>query len=309
MAREQAVASAPKAGRARRFVMYPLVRIILGAVWVATPVYLGQWYVVYVIDGYFTALEGPAYLAAGFMFAALSLGLYAVFVRVVERRAPAEVALEGAAMELGAGLALGLAMVTLIVGVLWFLGCYRVTGVNGSQSIAYIFSLVGSGIVIEEVVARGLVLRIVEEHFGTVVALVVSSALFGVLHHANPGATMFSSMAVAVEGGLMLGAAYMLTRRLWLAVGLHVAWNFAQAGLFGTPVSGFAFPGVLRARLEGPEWLTGGAFGLESSVLSFTLALVVCAAMMTAAAQRGTILPRVSSRKPSPLGNEPEKGQ
>ncbi len=308
MAEPQAEAPTPEAGPARRFLMLPLVRIILGVIWVATPIYLGQWYVVYLVDGYFTAVEGPAYLATGFLFAGLSIGLYAVFVRVVERRAPVEVALEGAASELGAGVALGLAMITTIVGVLWLLGCYRVTGVNDGQSIAYVFTLVGMGIVIEEVVARGLVLRIVEERFGTMAALVVSSALFGVVHHANPGATVFSSTAVAVEGGLMLGAAYVLTRRLWLAVGLHVAWNFAQAGIFGTPVSGFAFSGLLRGRLEGPEWLTGGAFGLETSVLSFVLALLVCAAMMTVAAQRGTIKRRLPTRR-SRRGNESEDRQ
>jgi hypothetical protein len=70
--------------------------------------------------------------------------------------------------------------------------------------------------------------------------------------------------ALALEAGVMLGAAYLVTRRLWLAIGIHGAWNFTQAGIFSVPTSGIAMNGVFVGALGGPAWLSGGAFGAEA---------------------------------------------
>ncbi|MGB5078440.1 MAG: CPBP family intramembrane glutamic endopeptidase, partial [Sphingorhabdus sp.] len=68
-----------------------------------------------------------------------------------------------------------------------------------------------------------------------------------------------------------LGAIYMLTRRLWAAIGLHMAWNFTQGGIFGVAVSGFETSGLLKPVMEGPDLLTGGAFGAEASLPAICL--------------------------------------
>jgi uncharacterized protein len=98
--------------------------------------------------------------------------------------------------------------------------------------------------------------------------------LFGLAHSQNPGATLFSTFAIAVEGGLLLGGSYMLTRSLWMPIGLHAAWNFTQGPVLGVPVSGNPVHGLIRAKLEGPTILSGGAFGLEASII----AIAVCTA-------------------------------
>ena len=72
----------------------------------------------------------------------------------------------------------------------------------------------------------------------------------------------------------MLGGAYILTRSLWMPMGLHAAWNFTQGPVLGVPVSGNATHGILQARLTGPTILSGGAFGLEASMI----AIAVCSA-------------------------------
>jgi hypothetical protein len=72
---------------------------------------------------------------------------------------------------------------------------------------------------------------------------------------------------------LLLGAAYLLTRRLWLAMGIHSGWNFTQGWIFSVPVSGGKAPeGLLLTTRHGPEWLTGGAFGLEASAVAMVVA-------------------------------------
>jgi uncharacterized protein len=118
--------------------------------------------------------------------------------------------------------------------------------------------MVGIG---EETLVRGFVFRIVEIAGGTWIGVVVSSALFGAGHAFNPGETVISSIAIALEAGVLLAAAYVVTGRLWLPIGLHAAWNFTEGSLFGMSVSGYSTtPGLLAGTLKGPAILTGGAF-------------------------------------------------
>ncbi len=90
----------------------------------------------------------------------------------------------------------------------------------------------------------------------------------------------------------MLAAVYMVTRRLWISIGLHLAWNFAQSGVFSGIVSGaFNQPGLLKSTIEGPVTLTGGNFGLEASIVSVLICTVAGVAMLMIAVRRGHIVP------------------
>ncbi len=127
---------------------------------------------------------------------------------------------------------------------------------------------------------RGLALQALQERWGTRVALTVTALLFGLLHLANPGATVWSSLAIAVEAGVLLGAAFLWRRSLWFVIGLHFTWNATEA-LLGIPVSGHTSEGVLTTHVSGPEWLTGGGFGLEASVVPVVLSVLIATAMLT----------------------------
>ena len=141
---------------------------------------------------------------------------------------------------------------------------------------------------IEETLFRGILLRHLEKLIGTSGALAITSALFGLVHIVNPDATWFSSFAIALEAGILLGAAYLYTRRLWLAVGIHAAWNFTQGWVFSVPVSGGDAPlGLLITRRVGPDWLTGGAFGLEASVPALVMATGAGIVLLVLAHRRG----------------------
>ena len=100
----------------------------------------------------------------------------------------------------------------------------------------------------------------------------------GLVHIANENATLWSSIAIAIEAGLLLGAAYKWAGTLWLPIGIHWAWNFAQGNIFGFAVSGEkAGESLLQARIEGAGWLTGGAFGAEASVVAVMAGLLLSA--------------------------------
>jgi membrane protease YdiL (CAAX protease family) len=144
--------------------------------------------------------------------------------------------------------------------------------------------------VTEELLFRGLVLQALEKLCGSWVALAVTAVLFGVMHLANPGATVWSSFAIAVEAGLLLGAAFLWRRNMWLAIGLHFAWNTSE-GLLGIPVSGHPAAGLLAARPTGPDLLTGGGFGIEASIVSVVVSLLLAVPMLIAARRRGNLVP------------------
>jgi uncharacterized protein len=204
------------------------------------------------------------------------LVLLAVFIactRYVEARAVTELSPRGALRQIVAGFGLGALAFALVIGVLAALGLYHVTGHNGLALlwVPLAGSLVGA--VFEELLFRGILFRITEDWLGSYWALAVSSLFFGCAHLLNPHATWLAAIAIMIEAGVFLGAAYMLTRRLWLPIGIHAGWNFNQGGLFGVPVSGLPSRGLLQATLSGgPVWLSGGEFGAESSVV----AIVVC---------------------------------
>jgi membrane protease YdiL (CAAX protease family) len=114
---------------------------------------------------------------------------YCAYVRVVEKRLVTELARDGAWSELGAGVALGAGMLAGTVGLLWLLGHYRVTGVNGFAFVVAPLVAAVSASVTEEIVFRGIVFRLIESGLGSWLAVALSALLFGVGHAANPNAT------------------------------------------------------------------------------------------------------------------------
>jgi membrane protease YdiL (CAAX protease family) len=146
---------------------------------------------------------------------------------------------------------------------------------------------IASGI-LEETLFRGILLRQLERLVGTWWALAATSVLFGAVHMMNPDATWVGAISIMVEAGILLGAAYLYTRRLWLAAGMHAAWNFTQAWVFSVPVSGTGQPiGLLQTRRIGPEWLTGGDFGLEASIPALVVATLAGLVLLWDAHRRG----------------------
>ena len=92
-------------------------------------------------------------------------------------------------------------------------------------------------------------------------------------------------------GGLLLCAWYVLTKRLWLGIGLHAAWNFMQGGVYSGIVSGNGeMTGFFKSSMNGPELLTGGAFGVEASVVALAICSAAGVAMMVMAVKRGHIV-------------------
>lgn len=210
-----------------------------------------------------------AWVGAALMIA-LGLGAYRLFVKLLEKRQPGEVA-RPFAKELSLGVFLGLGVVFAIAGVLALGGVFRVVGFSSWRAALIPLGAAATAAVMEELILRGLLFRILEERLGSWLALSLTALLFGALHASNPGATAWSTLAVALSGGVTLGAAFILTRRLWLAMGIHFGVNAAQGAILGIPVSGRETLGWLRSELAGHPLWTGGSFGLEGSLVTLLL--------------------------------------
>ena len=215
---------------------------------------------------------------------------YCGITRLLERRSADELGPRGAVREASAGAMTGAACLTLTVALVFALGYYRVEGVGAWTALLTAFGIAATSSYIEEVIFRGVLFRIVEEGLGTWLALGITVAVFGLAHLGNPNATLYGAVVIGVEAGVLLGAAYVVTRRLWLAIGVHFGWNFMQAGVFGPNLSGHEVGSLLQSRLSGPDFLSGGELGVEGSLFAVLVCGAVSFLLLTQARRRGLLI-------------------
>jgi hypothetical protein len=192
---------------------------------------------------------------------------------------------------LGIGLGVGFLVFSVAVGIAALLGVYRITGPGDLSGL--LPALLASAIfpaVSEELVFRGILFRWLEDFGGSWFALLLTSAFFGASHLMNPHASTIAAVGIAFEAGVMLGAAYMLTRSLWLPMGLHAAWNFTQGEIYDIPVSGTPVHGIVDAQLSGDPLLTGNGFGLEASLIAIVIATLFGLWLLWLAIRKGELM-------------------
>jgi len=222
------------------------------------------------------------------MVCAVMILAYRTTVRLLENRRVVELGLRRSGVLILEGIAIGSAIFVVVYAILWIAGVATYTGTGGGLGAVAAAGSAAAAAIGEEIVFRGAVFRILEEGAGTSVALAVSALLFGLLHVFNPGANLFSTLAIALEAGVLLCTAYALTRSLWFPMGLHFGWNFTEGGIFGAAVSGGQTHGLLSFRLQGASALTGGVFGPEASVVAVVVCLTVSGAFAWLTIRRGS---------------------
>jgi hypothetical protein len=228
--------------------------------------------------------------------AAIALGLYLLAVHFGEDRAADELAPAPALAQLSIGLALGTAMFACVMAILVATGLYQIAWQGAAPAWRAAGGAIRAG-VIEELLVRAIMLRLLWRAFGPAAAFIVSVIFFGGAHLLNPGATWFAALCVALEAGVTLGAFYALTGRVWMSIGLHTAWNFTQGYLFGAAVSGTNVGSALAhsiARADALRWATGGAFGPESSLAALLVCTTIGLATLWLAYRAGRLGPNAA---------------
>lgn len=123
---------------------------------------------------------------------------------------------------------------------------------------------------VEEIMFRGYLMSLLGRYFNLKVALVVSSFAFALVHADNDGFSIIGFVTITLAG-FLFGLLYMKTGQLWLATGMHAAWNFTQGVVLGFPTSGIKTYAIMGTTTSGPDWLSGGPFGYEGSILAVLL--------------------------------------
>jgi membrane protease YdiL (CAAX protease family) len=225
---------------------------------------------------------GGAVISAGF-----AMLIYRLLVGKVERRQVFELSSDPG-MRLGlAGLAFGLTLFCSVIALIWLAGAAQFIGAGNGTRLAAALAAAMMAAIGEELLFRGVMFRIVEQATGTLAALLVSALVFGLAHLASANSTIVTALAIAIEAGLLLGLAYVATRNLWFPIGIHFAWNFTQAGIFGITSSGPSANGLVKLQFDGPEWLTGWVFGPEESLVAVALCFAAAAGLAVVARRRG----------------------
>ena len=271
----------------RRIVDFPLVAMLIAV----------AIFILALSAGFFIAkLLPPMDKTAGEIIrGAINIGLvwaaYKLAIRHLGEHPRDDLPLAEAPKGLGVGLVFGLLLFSVVVGVAAIADVYNIIGEGGTSEL--LSALIAMAILpgfMEELLFRGILFRWLEEFGGSWFALALTSALFGLGHIFNPNATALSAFAIALEAGVLLGGAYMLTRNLWMAMGLHAAWNFTQGEIFDVPVSGIDQHGLVEAQLSGPQILSGGAFGLEASMIAMIIATAAGIALVVLATRQGELV-------------------
>lgn len=217
--------------------------------------------------------------------------------RFIERRAVTELSTPGLGREWAIGAVLGAALYTACAAILMLLGLYTVEGLNPWLFLLPNLAMAIKSGIFEELIFRGVLFRSTEAMLGSWAGILVSSLAFGLIHLTNPAATIGGALYICIEAGLLLSAAFLVTRRLWICMGFHMAWNYFQSAVFSGVVSGaVSDPGLLRATLEGPDLLTGGSFGMEQSVVALVLCTTTGVVLLLTAIRSGHLLPPMWKR-------------
>lgn len=202
------------------------------------------------------------YLLSGFTL----LMIYYLVYTFLEKRKLHELSLNTFLKDTFVGLLSGFGLISLCMLLLYFMGYYKASGFNPFLPILYSLTLLISAALLEEVIFRGIIYRILEERWGTHIAL-LQAIVFGVVHYGNENATITSVWFVIILG-VVLSLLYTYTQKLWLPFFFHLSWNFAQI-VYGTPLSGDTnFNTLLISEFNGPNFFIGSKFGIEDSFFS-----------------------------------------
>jgi uncharacterized protein len=224
----------------------------------------------------------------------LFLFTYRLYTKYVEKRDALEVSFKVCFSQIGIGFLISFIIVVSVVLVLVLSGCYSILGFTYNiRLVLDLFVKFFMGALVEEIVFRLILFKLTEELLGTWIALIIQGLLFAIVHAWNDNATLFTTSSMVIVGGLVYGGGYILTRSLWLPLGLHWGWNFFQTGMFGMRNSGMTFRGLVFPYIDGPEWLTGGVWGIEASYITILLCFIVGVVLVYLAKKNSQfVLPR-----------------
>lgn len=264
----------------QKFISNPFTRALLGLLVCFVAFILAQNVATKLLE--LTSLDKDfRNLFKGIIASIAVISAYKLFYRFIEKREVTEISSKGILKNLMIGTLIGVALQCLTVLVIYLTNGFKIVSVNPISFIIIPLTVAFTVAIFEEILIRGIIFRIMEEKLGSTIALITSALIFGALHLFNPNSTLMSGTCVAIEGGLLMGTAYIYARNLWLPIAIHFAWNFMQSGIFGAITSGNEKANsLLTTQMTGPELITGGSFGPEGTIQAIIFCSIAALILM-----------------------------
>ena len=182
--------------------------------------------------------------------------------------------LKGKINDIILGMTLGLLLMAVGYTILILLGEIKFIGFNYDlKNIILLFLLFIAVSIAEETYVRGYVLKNLLKSFNPIISLIISSAIFSLLHFFNPNVNYIALTELFIAG-ILLGISYVYTKNLWFPIALHLSWNFFQV-MFGFNVSGMDTYSLIEFEIIENNNINGGDFGFEGSYLSILFSLIM----------------------------------
>ena len=182
--------------------------------------------------------------------------------------------LKGKINDIILGMTLGLLLMAVGYTILILLGEIKFIGFNYNlKNIILLFLLFIAVSIAEETYVRGYVLKNLLKSFNPIISLIISSAIFSLLHFFNPNVNYIALTELFIAG-ILLGISYVYTKNLWFPIALHLSWNFFQV-MFGFNVSGMDTYSLIEFEIIENNNINGGDFGFEGSYLSILFSLIM----------------------------------
>jgi len=271
-----------------KIIFFPLTRIILGGSAIMGIGLALKKFLFAQLPG-FIGISGNTAKSIEYFLSILGIFLvYYLVFRLYEGRKITELSGKHLIPEVLMGFFGGFFCISAVLLILFFTGHFQILSSYSLAALLLPLTAITLFALIEEILFRGVLYRITEENLGTNIALFLTSIPFGVFHIFNQDANVYSIMS-ATLGGFLIGILYTLTQRLWIPIFAHVGWNFAQVFFLSKVSSVTDYTGLFESRLDGPALLVGGGFGIEDSLISSSLLLLLFAGFYYTAWKKGRI--------------------
>jgi len=259
----------------KKIIHFPLTKIIIGILVVGGSVAVfGEWTSRALLDK--TQLTNELKnVIVGIIGVSVALLTYILLFRFYEKRQIRELSLAAFGKNALTGFLAGLILQSLVILVIYLAHGYSIIRVNPVLFLVPAFTSALTAGFVAEILIRGIIFRLMEEKLGTVIALIISALLFGLLHAGNKEATFLSVLSTTIQAGILLSAVYVFSRSLWLPIFLHFAWDFAEPGIYGGVNPGITIEkSLFTSKITGSELLTGGQFGPGNSIQAAIFCLI-----------------------------------
>lgn len=275
----------------KKLLQNPLVKILIGLTICYLPLLIVNVLIMKPIESNLMLSDETGRVIRFVVNSVLIFGLYHWFIKWTEDSSNFDWKYKNIGRDMLSGSLLAIISVLIVILILRVINVYRVVNFNVNLgSVLYLLIVFGFTSILEEVLYRGVVYRILENWLGSVLALVISGVFFGLFHYFNQDVSIISVIAASI-GGVLLGLMYTISQQLWMPIAFHWFWNFTQV-FFGSRLSGsdeYLKDAVFKADFMGADWLTGGQAGIENSYLTLLLTVILAVLLFYKAKNKGRI--------------------